>query len=70
MPGLSIELEGVPRRKYRPEVGQSLVVGLYEAYCVLSGNPMEDDDPHTFVREHIVVTEIRVPERYVRIKYV
>lgn len=70
MPGLSIELEGVPQQKHRPEVGQSLMVGLYEAYCALSGNPMEDDDPHAFVRNHLVVTEIRVQERYVRIRYV
>lgn len=65
MPGLVLELEGVPMRSHCPEVGQSLMCGILEAYLALSGRELPCDED-TFVREHIVVTEVNRKKRYLR----
>lgn len=65
MPGLVIELEGVPMRTHCPEVGQVLKYGLLEAYRALRGTELPCDED-TFIREYVIVTEVNRQKRYLR----
>lgn len=65
MPGLVIELEGVPMRTHCPCVGQVLMYGILEAYQVLSGKELTCDED-TFIHECVVVTDIDRQKRYLR----